>query len=152
MGQPASKAGSWLDGLMFNIGDPPGGGGGAAAGGGPGSGGQGFSLSHDEAMSMLNLARGIRDDLAKMIPKAERLTHLNPPAEDPASKGYNALLSGSGAGASAFGHGLGHIQRERDYVSTLIERLEKALHITQSSDDDAAGAVQNAANASGGLA
>ncbi|MBB4683725.1 hypothetical protein [Amycolatopsis jiangsuensis] len=159
MAQQAPAAGSWLAGLDFNIIDAFGAataagsavGGGAGAGGAAVSTGQGFTLSRDEATAMLKDAQGIRDDLAKMIPVAERLTHLSPPAADPASNGYNNLLTGSGGQAGAFGYGLGHVQREHDYVGELISRLEKALGITQDSDSNATTDVNKAANSGGGM-
>ncbi|GAA3574753.1 hypothetical protein GCM10022222_69120 [Amycolatopsis ultiminotia] len=101
---------------------------------------------------MLKTARGIQHDLRDMIADAERLTHLKPPADEPASNAYNALLTGSGGQAGAFGYGLGHIQREHGYISELINRLEDALNITHAGDEDAASAVNGASSADDGLA
>ncbi|GAA3574714.1 hypothetical protein GCM10022222_69070 [Amycolatopsis ultiminotia] len=157
MVQPAPEPGNWLDGLGFDIWDPTGGGGGggggaggaggggAASGGGLGPSGQGFSLSRDEATSMLNQAKGIRADLGNMIPAAEQLTRMKPPAEEPASKAFNALAAGSGGNAGAFGYGVGHIKREYAYVDKLVERLEDALHLVRSGEQNAVDSVEGTA-------
>ncbi|WP_162834210.1 hypothetical protein [Amycolatopsis circi] len=146
MVQLAPEPSNWLDGLGFSIWDPTiSSAGGGADGGGLGPGGQGFSLSHDEAMSMLNLAKGIRADLGNMIPEAEQLTRMKPPAEEPASKTFNTLATGAEGKIGAFGYGVGHIQREYAYVDTLIGRLEDALHIVRSGEQNAASSVKNAA-------
>ncbi|MEW2502949.1 hypothetical protein AB0878_21030 [Amycolatopsis sp. NPDC047767] len=159
MAQQAPAPGSWLAGLDFNISDAFGAaaaagaavGGGAGAGGAVASSGQGFTLNHDEAMTMLNSAREIRDDLWNLIPKAERLTSLKPPADEPASNGYNALLASNGGKPGAFDYGLGHIKLEHQYVVELIGRLEDALHLTHSSDQSATGDIQKTAGNGGVL-
>ncbi|MFF0149045.1 hypothetical protein ATK36_5266 [Amycolatopsis sulphurea] len=150
MVQSAPEPGNWLDGLGFDIWDPTGGGGGGgAAPGGLGPSGQGFSLSRDEAMSMLNQAKGIRADLWAMIKEAEQLTKMKPPADEPASKAFNVLAAGGGGNPGAFGYGVGHIKREHGYVDELITRLEDALHLAQSSDESAATDMNKTASSGG---
>ncbi|SEP54176.1 hypothetical protein [Amycolatopsis saalfeldensis] len=153
MTQPAPAPGNWLSDVGFHIlGDQPGGGGGASGGSAAPASGQGFSLSRDEALSMLNQAKGIRDDLWNLLPTAEGLTHLKPPADEPASNSYNALLVGNGQKAGAFRYGLGHIQREHGYLVELIGRLEDALGLMHEGDEQAGIAVKQSASNDGGLA
>ncbi|MGW7533507.1 hypothetical protein [Amycolatopsis sp. NPDC054798] len=155
MAQPVPEPGNWLNGLAFTIGDSiresAAAAGQAALGSGPGSGGQGFSLSHDEAVRMLALARSIRTDLGVMIPEAEQITKMKPPADEPASKEFNALAAGADGKVGAFRYGVGHIQRECAYVDELIERLEGALHLIRSGEHEAVAAAQGSAARHDGL-
>jgi hypothetical protein len=113
---------------------------------------QGFSLSRDEAENMLTQAKRTRDDLAPLIPKAEMLTKMKPPADEIASNGYNAAYVGSGQGdPGAGGYGVGHVKKEHAYLVELVGRLERALGITEESDQQAGTDVKNASG-NGGLA
>ncbi|MEV4596060.1 hypothetical protein AB0K15_01500 [Amycolatopsis sp. NPDC049253] len=157
MAQTASEPG-WLTGLDFAITDAPAAGGGAAGGGAAGGGGAGgggampnsgegggrFSLSREEAQSMLTVAKRVRDQLQDMTAKAVVLTQLTPPADDPASASYNNLMVGAGQGTGAFSEGSSQVERERAYASELVTRLEKALGITESTDEQAASDVKTA--------
>ncbi|PFG47100.1 hypothetical protein ATK36_2119 [Amycolatopsis sulphurea] len=134
MSQPASGP-SWLEGLGFAITDQPGGGG--ASGGGAAPAGPGFSLSSADAWSMLNQARSMYHDILRMGPHATALTKLTPPADEPGSNGYNKLLVGDGQNRGAFGSGADQVKLYRDYIAELVARLEKALGITEASDDQA---------------
>ncbi|RJQ90420.1 hypothetical protein [Amycolatopsis panacis] len=101
-------------------------------------------------MGMLNQAKGIRDDLWAMIFDAEQLTKMKPPADEPASKAFNVLAAGGGGNPGAFGYGVGHIKREHGYVDELIKRLEDALHLTHSSDENAATDMNKTGSSNGG--
>ncbi|GAA4531676.1 hypothetical protein [Amycolatopsis samaneae] len=149
MTQPAPEPGNWLSDVQFSIvGDHGGGGGGAGAA--PPSA-PGFTLNAEEARTMLRKAEGILDDLAALLPKAERLCKMRPPADDPASNGYNSQLVGGAQGAGAFQYGAGHIKREFGYLSELAVRLRDALGVTEASDRHAKeGLARTAGN--GGLA
>ncbi|MFF0147376.1 hypothetical protein [Amycolatopsis sulphurea] len=68
---------------------------------------------------------------------AEALTRLRPPADEPGSNGYNKLLVGDGQNRGAFGSGADQVKLYRDYIAELVARLEKALGITEASDDQA---------------
>ncbi|MFI5612522.1 hypothetical protein [Amycolatopsis sp. NPDC051903] len=145
----ASEPG-WLTGLNFTITDAPAPGGGASGGAAmpnSGSGGGGsFSLSVDEARSMLTTAKRVRDQLGEMRFKANGLLQLQPPADDPGSTGYNKVLVG-GPNAGAFNHGTDAVEREYRYAAELVIRLEQALGITEAAQDQAGTDVKNAASA-----
>jgi hypothetical protein len=142
---PAPES-SWLTGLNFTItGDQPTGGG--ASGGAAAPAGPGFSLSADEARSMLTVAKRVRDQLGPMVIKAERLVHLVPPADDPGSNSYNQLLVGNGGSSGAFGSGTDQVRRELAYARELVNRLEQALGITETADSNAGADIKTAAGA-----
>ncbi|MFF0147241.1 hypothetical protein ATK36_2752 [Amycolatopsis sulphurea] len=146
MSQPAQQPG-WLDGLNFSVGDVFGSG---EAAGAATSGGQGFALSHDDAMSMLNLAKSVREDFRDMRPDAEQLTRLTSPADEPGSNGYNTLLVNRGQPPGAFVAGETQVNQLYAYADELVKRLEKALGITRSSDEQAGADVKNAASSGQG--
>ncbi|WP_409466764.1 hypothetical protein [Amycolatopsis sp. GA6-003] len=153
MSQPAQRPG-WLDGLYFNIGDAFGAGdaAGAAMGGGGSSGGQGFTMSREDAMAMLKLAKTVREHFRDMRDDAYRLTQLTPPADEPTSNGYNKLLVNGGEPKGAFVTGGEQVDKEYAYANELVKRLEKALGITEASDEQAATDVKNAGKQDGGFA
>ncbi|MCU1687739.1 MAG: hypothetical protein JWQ81_8478 [Amycolatopsis sp.] len=103
---------------------------------------QGFSLNRDEAQNMLTQAKATRDDLRALTPDAEKLTKMKPPADEIASNAYNAAYIGAGGSPGAGGYGAGHIQKEYAYMVELIERLERALGITEDTDQQAGSAVK----------
>ncbi|MEV8606349.1 hypothetical protein AB0383_00060 [Amycolatopsis sp. NPDC051373] len=133
--------------MNFTItGDQPAGGGasGGAAVPSPGGGG-GFSLSRDEAQSMLTVAKRVRDNLRHMNTQAEALRKIRPPTDDPGSTSYNTLLVGDGRGGGAFGEGADQVGRELKYAGQLVSKLELALGITVAADENAGADVKAAA-------
>jgi hypothetical protein len=113
---------------------------------------QGFSLNRDEAQNMLTQAKRIRDDVQALLPKAETLTRMKPPADEIASNAYNAAHVGNGQGdPGAGGYGVGHVRKEHAYLVELVGRLERALGITDDTDQQAATDVKNTPEG-GGLA
>ncbi|MFD2466537.1 hypothetical protein [Amycolatopsis silviterrae] len=110
--------------------------------------GAGFTLSPDEARSLLERAKRLRDNLAMMRPKTVSLTQLTPPAQDPGSVGFNQQV------VKTFADGKDANDNMHKYMVELIGRLEKALGIVAESDGQAAGDVKAVANdgQSGGLA
>ncbi|WP_051165956.1 hypothetical protein [Amycolatopsis orientalis] len=153
MSQPAQKPG-WLDGLYFNIGDAfaAGDAAGAAMSGGGSPGGQGFTMSRDDAMAMLKIAKSVRADFRDMRDDAENLTQLTSPADEPSSNGYNKLLVNEGEPKGVFVTGKEQVHREYAYADELVKRLEKALGITELSDEQAATDVKNTGKQSEGFA
>ncbi|WP_051166514.1 hypothetical protein [Amycolatopsis orientalis] len=153
MSQPAQQPG-WLDGLYFNIGDTfdAGDAAGAAMSGGGSSGGQGFTMSRDDATAMLKLAKTVREHFRDMQTDASRLTQTTSPADEPTSNGYNKLLVNQGEPKGAFVMGEDQVKREFAYADELVKRLEKALGIIGSSDEQAATDVKDAGKQSGGFA
>ncbi|WP_326567691.1 hypothetical protein VSH64_38605 [Amycolatopsis rhabdoformis] len=153
MAETASEP-SWLTGLDFAITDAPAAGGGAASGGAPAvgdvpnSGGPGagrFSLSREEAQSMLTTAKNVLDQLKSIEPTAEALVHIQPPADDPGSNSYNTLLIGAGGGQGAFSAGKAQVDLEFTYIKELVSKLEKALGIIGATDEESAADVKAAA-------
>ncbi len=153
MSQPAQQPG-WLDGLYFNIGDAfdAGDAAGAAMSSGGSPGGQGFTMSRDDAQAMLKLAKSVREDFRDMQTDAVRLTRLTAPADEPSSNGYNKLLVNSGEPKGVFVTGSEQVDQEFAYADELVKRLEKALGITEASDEQAMTDVKNAGKQGGGFA
>ncbi|MBB1157690.1 MULTISPECIES: hypothetical protein [Amycolatopsis] len=142
MDQPAADAGkNWLPDFAFTIADT------RAAPPGPG-----FTMSRDDARSMLNLAKQAREQFNEMRQIANSLTRLAPPADEFASNSYNSNLVGDGQSTGAFGAGLANVERMHRYADELVRKLEKALGITESSDEAAAKDVKTAGTRPEGLA
>ncbi|MFE3177172.1 hypothetical protein ACFXPA_32720 [Amycolatopsis sp. NPDC059090] len=137
MDQPAANAGkNWLP--DFTITD------GTGASPGPG-----FTMSRDDARSMLNLARQARKQFGGMRNHAMYLARLTPPADEPASNDYNRRLTGDGSQEGAFRAGLANVDLMRGYANELVRKLEQALEITESSDETAAAEVKAAGDPTG---
>lgn len=139
MDQPATDAGkNWLPDFAITIedgtGTPP---------------GPGFTMSRDDARSMLNLARQARDQFNDMRKHAVLLTRLTPPADEPASNDYNRRLTGTSSEDGAFRAGLTNLDHMRDYANELVRKLEQALGSTASSDETAAAEVKAAGDPTG---
>ena len=143
MSQPASGP-NWLEGLSFSITDQqPAGGGGGASGGGAAPSGPGFAMSTDEARNMLVVAKRFRDKYRDMRRKAGRTLQMNPPADEPGSNGYNNLMVGEDHDSGVLGSGRDQIELAYSYATELVSRLEQALGVTESSDEQAAADVKN---------
>jgi hypothetical protein len=146
----------WLSDVNFWIKDAPSAPGSLASTGGgtpgaaAGSASQGFSLTHDEAEDMVRRAEGVLSDIGDMLRKAETLTKVTPPAQDPASLTFNTQLVGNGQDGGAFGYGRGHLEREWGYLDELVKRLNDALGRTTESDHTATTIVNQATD--GGIA
>lgn len=100
------------------------------------SGGSGFTLDLDQANQLLAEAKRIRHELTLLQDEANVLAHLEPPAQDPASKGYNGLLTQQGRQPGAFAYGAGHLRIEVEYLTELIDRLRKALALKEGTEQD----------------
>lgn len=135
MPQPQPGQDGWLSDLAFWIDDNSSNA--ADSGGAGGAGGQGFSLSHTKASGLLSQAEGVLKDLVPLLYDAEALTKMQPPADDPASNGYNHIAAGGGRDTGVFGFGVGHIEREYNYLREFIRRLRDALGLTQDTDEHA---------------
>ncbi|WP_116206372.1 hypothetical protein [Amycolatopsis circi] len=106
--------------------------------------GAGFTLSSDEARSLLERAKRLRNNTRVMLPDAEALTRLTPPAADPGSIGFNQQA------VKTFGNGKDSLDAMYQYMTELIGRLEKALGIVGESDSQAAADVKTAGNSDQG--
>jgi hypothetical protein len=101
---------------------------------------------------MLAQAKRTREDVYNMRPDAEKLTRMKPPADEISSTAYNASWVGNGQGnPGAGGYALGHVNKEYQYLTELAQRLERALGITDDTDQQA-GTDINKASGTGGIA
>ncbi|WP_344432319.1 hypothetical protein [Amycolatopsis minnesotensis] len=119
----------------------------------------GFTLDRDEAHEILNEATRIRNQLNLLQMKANRLEHLSPPADDPASLDYNDVLTSKSAEfvrakseeirgrPGAFAFGAGHVTIEVNYLTELIGRLRKSLGIKDETEEQNKQRLQSAQNA-----
>ncbi|GAA1023352.1 MULTISPECIES: hypothetical protein [Amycolatopsis] len=134
MDQPAANAGkNWLPDFTITdgTGTPP---------------GPGFTMSRDDARSMLKLARQAREQFSDMRAASLSLLRLVAPADDVASNAYQAKLLGNESASGAFGAGIANVHRLHAYANELVLKLEEALGITANSEETAAESVQNAAS------
>ncbi|MGV9300571.1 hypothetical protein [Amycolatopsis sp. NPDC003676] len=134
MDQPAANAGkTWLPDFTITdgTGTPP---------------GPGFTMSRDDARSMLNLAKQARKQFGDMRAAALSLLRLVAPADDVASNAYQVKLLGNEPATGAFGAGLANVQRLHAYANELVLKLETALGITADSEESATESVKNAAS------
>ncbi|GAA1982440.1 hypothetical protein [Amycolatopsis minnesotensis] len=100
------------------------------------AGRSGFTLDLDQAHQLLADATRIRQELTLLQDNASVLERLEPPAQDPASKGYNGLLTRQGEQPGAFAYGAGHLRVEVEYLTELIGRLQKALVLKEGTEHD----------------
>ena len=96
----------------------------------PGVGG-GFELDADTAEGLYREAAALADDLAEQAREAEDLRETRPPAEDPASVGFNDV------GSQAFDAGAQYVRAEAEFYRGLAWALGKALGLYQESDEQA---------------
>ncbi|WP_433408165.1 hypothetical protein ACQPZU_17800 [Saccharomonospora azurea] len=96
----------------------------------PGTGG-GFELDADTAEGLYREAAALALELDQQIYEADDLARTDPPAEDPASVGFNNV------GSQAFYAGAQHVKAEADFYRGLAQALGKALGIYQESDQEA---------------
>lgn len=94
----------------------------------PGAGG-GFELDIETAEDLYREALSLATELERQVRDARMLRLTRPPAEDPASVGFNNV------GAQAFEAGAQHVEVEANFYQGLAEALEKALGIYQESDE-----------------
>ncbi|MYW90561.1 hypothetical protein G3I59_07990 [Amycolatopsis rubida] len=106
--------------------------------------GAGLTLNRDEAQSLLERAKRLQHSTRAMIPDAEALTRLTPPAADPGSTGFNQQA------VKTFENGKESLEATHQYMAELIGRLEKALGIVGESDSQAAADVKTAGNSDEG--
>lgn len=106
--------------------------------------GAGFTLNPDEARSLLERAKRLRDNAMTMRADAISLTQLTPPAQDPGSNGFNQQA------VNAFMAGKDANERMYQYMAELVDRLEKAMGIVGESDGHAAADVKAVGNSGEG--
>ena len=93
----------------------------------PGAGG-GFELDVETAEGLYREALSLADELEEQVRVAENLRRTMPPAQDPASVGFNNV------GVQAFEAGAEYVAAEAEYYWGLAEALREALGIYQASD------------------
>jgi hypothetical protein len=96
----------------------------------PGAGG-GFELDIDTAEGLYREAASLARELDRQVYEADRLRETRPPAEDPASVGFNNV------GSQAFDAGAQQVRAEADFYRGLASALRKALGMYQSADEEA---------------
>ena len=96
----------------------------------PGKGG-GFELDVDTAEGLYREAVALAYDLQEQAMAARRLRDIDPPAEDPASVGFNNV------GIQAFEAGAQHVDAEWQFYRGLARALGRALGVYQESDEQA---------------
>ncbi|WP_328608231.1 hypothetical protein OG943_03660 [Amycolatopsis sp. NBC_00345] len=102
-------------------------------------------MSTDEARNMLVVAKRVRDKYMDMRRKAADALGMNPPADEPGSNGYNSLMVGQDHNSGVLGGGRDQAELAYNYAAQLVSRLEQALGITESSDEQAAADIKNVA-------
>ncbi|SEP52433.1 hypothetical protein [Amycolatopsis saalfeldensis] len=120
----------------------------------------GFTLDPPQANAMLTEVSSILDELTDIQSQTRTLTSLKPPADDNVSTGYNKKLTSNisllfGAvtpwtTAAAFDAAGEQMQALIDYLTTLQEKLNKALGKVQATEHDNKGAVDQAVPKTGG--
>jgi hypothetical protein len=108
-------------------------GGGGASGGG--SAGGGFTLDRDAMTTELGNLKKLQDRIADQLRAAVPMWSIQSPGNDPASQRNTAACNNSGL---AYQNAL---VRQRDFVGVFIGKIEKALGIHESSDEQAAHTV-----------
>lgn len=107
----------------------------------PPAGGQGFSMSTDEMRSLLTKAQGQRQTIQEQLDKAHILSQADPPADEPAST--NAVNGPNGVNETGRYYE-GHLRYQFDYLSELIQRMQKALGIIVEADQQAGDTTKKA--------
>ncbi len=107
----------------------------------PPAGGQGFSMSSDEMRSLLHKARAQRNTISEQFVRAQWLSQATPPADEPAS---TSAVSGPNGVNETGRYYEGHLKYQFSYLSELIQRMERALGITEEADQQAADTAKNA--------
>lgn len=104
----------------------------------------GFVLEPDEARMLLTKLTGVQQKLKKMQAKAVYLCSMRTPSQDPSTVAAHKAMIGNGQGLGAYDYGGGHIDLQLEYVTELVERIQKALGVTVASDEDQSGLITGA--------
>ena len=96
----------------------------------PGAGG-GFELDIETAEGLYREALHLAKELEEQARRADNLRGTQPPAEDPASVGFNHT------GLQAFDAGAQHVKAEAEYYRGLAQALKEALSVYLESDEQA---------------
>ncbi|WP_410619444.1 hypothetical protein [Amycolatopsis sp. cmx-8-4] len=99
------------------------------------AGGQGFAMSSSEMRAMLKKAEDQRQTIGVQLRSNEWITKAVPPADEPVS---NAAVNGPNGINETGSYYLGHLRYQYDYYTELIRRMEQALGITETADQQAA--------------
>jgi len=99
------------------------------------AGGQGFAMSSSEMRALLKKAETQRQTITEQLVAAKWLTKATPPAEEPVSQ---AAVNGPNGINETGDYYLGHLRYQYNYYTELIGRLQQALGITETTDQQAA--------------
>ncbi|OLT46402.1 hypothetical protein BJF85_17405 [Saccharomonospora sp. CUA-673] len=94
-----------------------------------------FELDPENADHICRVAGEIADDFQEALQQARDLSRTPPPAQDPASLGFNRI------GNQALMLGAGHVKAEYAYWRNLHESLQKALAEYREADEQAKGDI-----------
>ncbi|MBB1152479.1 hypothetical protein [Amycolatopsis dendrobii] len=117
-----------LTGASFFVADGSPGGGGASGGGG---GAPGFYLSKDAMTAELTNLKKLQARIEAQINNARPMWSITPPGQDPAS------LRNTDASNNSGNLYQGHLTRQSAYLGTVIQKMEDALGIHSSHDEQA---------------
>ncbi|WP_158888298.1 hypothetical protein [Amycolatopsis anabasis] len=87
-------------------------------------------MSREEMRVALGDAERLLDQINEQRKPAQRLTNMRPPADEIASEGYNSRANDVGRVY------LAHLDRQVNYLTTLIKKLKKALGIIVENDQE----------------
>jgi hypothetical protein len=126
-GLQGAQVGGVLSGANFFLTDSPTGGGGSAASGGS----AGFCLSRDAMTDELGNLKRLRDRIDAQLDLSRPMWSIISPGQDPAS------LRNTEASNSSGNFYRGHLLRQSAYLGTVIQKIEDALGIHESNNEQA---------------
>ncbi|WP_020663379.1 hypothetical protein [Amycolatopsis benzoatilytica] len=101
---------------------------------------EGFVMEPDEAKMLLSKLQGVRGKLAAMRRSAAYLCGMQAPSQDPSTVAAHVAMTGDGSSnLGAYSYGGGHIDLQIAYLDEFIQRIEGALGMTKSGDQQQAG-------------
>lgn len=118
---------AWWNSVTFTVGAPN------------ANSGRGFSMSRDEMLQSLRLAREMEELVGEQFEAQRSMVHIEPPAADPASHSYLGTGESSADGVRMAGERYrARLAEQADYLNRLIDKLADALSAVHVTDDDIA--------------
>ena len=137
---------SFFDGINFWVSDAANGANaaaqavGAGAAAGAAVAGSGVTMDRDEMTNFLTQVKQTRELCRDQIGASQHEAKINPPAEDPASRGFTQMAQASKEARDKY------LQQQLDMYNALVDKLENALGRTVAADEHAGSAVTKAAD------
>jgi hypothetical protein len=126
----AQAPGGFFEQVRFWVTDRPGGGGAPAAG-------QGYAMSTEEMTTELGKLERLWENIEVQKEKAKPMASIVSPGLDQASLRNTEACNTSGR------YYLGHLDRQSQYLGTIIDKMHTALGITGRNDEQVAEDVTN---------